>query len=44
MRDKYMAVKGQVVYQVIKNRPMGDVCEDGITFMFDSYGRRYTEI
>lgn len=42
-RDRYMRVKGQVVLQVIKNRPYGDVCEDGITLMYDSHSRRYRE-
>ena len=43
MRNKYLAVAGQVVFQVIKNRPYGDVLEDGINFTYDSYTRRYTE-
>lgn len=44
MRDRYLAVKGQVILQVIKNRPYSDVHEEGITLMFESYTRRYTEL
>lgn len=44
MQDKYNAVKGRVVFQVIKNRPYGDTCEEGVTFLFDSHTRRYSEL
>lgn len=44
MREAYEKVRGLVVMQVIKNRPFGDVCEEGITFVYDSHSRRYTEI
>lgn len=44
MVDKYNAVRGHVIFQVIKNRPFSEVCEDGITLIYDPHTRRYREV
>ncbi len=42
-RAQYEKVRGLVIMQVIKNRPFGDTCEDGVQFMYDPYTRLYRE-
>jgi energy-coupling factor transporter ATP-binding protein EcfA2 len=44
MRAEFEKVRGLVVMQVIKNRPFGDTCEDGVQFQYDPYTRRFREI
>lgn len=43
MRDDYEKVKYTTVMQVIKNRPFGDVLEEGIELTYDPHSRRLIE-
>lgn len=43
MRADYEEVRGIVVFQVIKNRPFGDLLEEGMTLHYDNHTRRYKE-
>lgn len=43
MRAEYEQVRGQVILQCVKNRPFGDLCEEGVVLWYDTHTRRYTE-
>lgn len=44
MREEYERVRGLTIFQVIKNRPFSDLCEEGIELMYNPHTRRFAEI
>ena len=44
MNDEAKAVRGLVVFQVLKNRPYGETLEAGIELLYHPHSRTYTEL
>lgn len=43
LQNELDQVRNMQVLQVVKNRPFGDLCDDGITLQYDTYTRRLRE-
>lgn len=44
MLDRKRRAENKAVLQLVKNRPYGDLCQDGIELQYTSYNRRFREV